>query len=123
MRRTALALATVLAATLAADTGAGPSSGLYGTVIEGPTKPVCRVDEPCDRPAPNLRLRFLRSGRTVATVRTDKRGRYRIALLPGRYAVRLLPSLRVGGIVEPNRLTVPRGRFALVDFYRDTGIR
>ena len=122
MRRAILALAALLAAVLAADASAKNPSGLYGTVTEGPIRPVCRTDELCNRPAANLRLRFVRSGMTVAAVRTDGRGHYRIALRPGRYAVRLMRT-GIGSIVEPTHVTVPSTRYARVNFYRDTGIR
>jgi hypothetical protein len=119
--RRAFGAAVLLAAFLAADASASPS-GLYGTVREGPTQPVCRVNERCDRPAANLRLRFVRNGMTVAAVRTDARGRYRIALRPGRYAVRSERS-GLGWIIEPSTVRVPDAGYARVNFYRDTGIR
>jgi hypothetical protein len=122
MRRIVVGAAALLTAFLAADGSAKNESGVYGTVREGPTKPVCRLHEPCDRPAANLRLRFVRQGMTVAAVRTDGRGRYRVALRPGRYAVRLLPG-RLAWTVEPTHVTVPAARYARVDFHRDTGIR
>jgi hypothetical protein len=122
MRRVVLGAAALVAAFLAADASAKNASGLHGTVTEGPTKPVCRPDESCDRPAAGLRLRFVRSGMTVAAVRTDQRGRYRVSLRPGRYAVRLRQA-GLGWIVEPTHVTVPSGRYARVNFYRDTGIR
>jgi hypothetical protein len=119
--RRALGSAALLVAFLAADAGAS-ASGLYGTVREGPIRPVCRANTSCDRPAANLRLRFVRNGMTVAAVRTDDRGRYRVALHPGRYAVRSAAS-GVGSIVEPSHVTVPAARYARVNFYRDTGVR
>jgi hypothetical protein len=119
--RRALGSAALLAAFLAAPGGAS-ASGLYGTVREGPTKPVCRINQSCDRPAANLRLRFVRNGMTVAAARTDGRGHYRVALRPGRYAVRST-SNGLGSIIEPSQVTVQAGRYARVNFYRDTGIR
>jgi hypothetical protein len=122
MHRVVIASAALLAAFLATDASAKNPSGLYGIVMEGPTQPVCRAEESCDRPAANLRLRVVRSGMTVASVRTDGRGHYRVALRPGRYAIRLMrPGL--GWIVEPSRVTVPVGRYTRVNLYRDTGIR
>jgi Carboxypeptidase regulatory-like domain len=120
MRR-ALGAAALFAVFLAADASAS-RSGLYGSVREGPTQPVCRANAGCDRPAANLRLRFVRNGMTVAAVRTDARGRYRVALRPGRYAVRT-EAHGLGSIVEPSQVTVPAARFARVNFYRDTGVR
>jgi hypothetical protein len=123
MRRLMLASAAALvAAFLATEGSAKSTSGLYGTVREGPTQPVCRVNERCDRLAANLRLRFVRNGMTVASARTDGRGRYRVALRPGRYAVRLTTQ-GLGSLVEPAHVTVPAARYARVNFYRDTGIR
>jgi hypothetical protein len=119
MIRRALGSAALLAAFLAADAGA---SGLYGTVREGPIRPVCRANASCDRPAANVRLRFVRNGMTVAAARTDDRGRYRVALRPGRYAVRAGAN-GLGSLVEPSHVTVPATRYARVNFYRDTGIR
>lgn len=119
MIRRALGTAALLAAFLAADASA---SGLYGTVREGPTQPVCRANARCDRPAVNLRLRFVRNGMTVAAARTDARGRYRVALRPGRYAVRAEAN-GLGSIVQPSQVTVPTARYARVNLYRDTGIR
>jgi hypothetical protein len=119
MRR-ALGAAALFAAFLAADASASPS-GLYGRVMEGTTQPVSRAKASCDRPAVNLRLRFVRNGMTVAATRTDDRGRYRISLRPGRYAVRAATN-GVGSIVEPSQVTVPAARYARVNLYRDTGM-
>jgi Carboxypeptidase regulatory-like domain len=119
--RSALGTAAILAAFLAADASAS-AGGLYGTVREGPTQPVCRTNARCDRPAAKLRLRFVRNGMTVAATRTDDRGRYRISLRPGRYAVRAATN-GVGSIVEPSQVTVPAARYARVNLYRDTGMR
>jgi hypothetical protein len=120
MRRV-LGSAALLAAFLAADVNAS-SSGLYGSVREGPIQPVCRTNARCDRPAADLRLRFVRNGMTVAATRTDGRGRYRVALRPGRYAVRAAAN-GLGSIVEPSHVTVRAARYVRVDLYRDTGIR
>jgi hypothetical protein len=73
-------------------------------------------------PAPNVTLLFLRSGRVVARTRTDQRGRYRITLRPATYGVRTTQKA-FGRIPKPARVTVPRGRYARVDFFIDTGIR
>jgi hypothetical protein len=121
MIRRALGSAALLAAFLGAA-GSASASGLYGTVREGPTQPVCRANAACDRPAANVRLRFVRNGMMVAAARTDDRGRYRVALRPGRYAVRAAAN-GLGSIVKPSPVTVPAGRFVRVNLYRDTGIR
>jgi hypothetical protein len=120
--RRLLGAAGVLAALVAANATAATASGLYGTVTEGPVRPVCERAERCNRPAAHLRLRFVRNGMTVAATRTDALGRYRIALRPGRYAVRSAGT-GIGSIVKPSDVAVPAGRYARVNLYRDTGIR
>ena len=98
------------------------SSGLQGVVTRSPTTPVCRTDEPCSAPAPGVQLVFVRGDRQY-TVRTDARGRYRIALPPGVYTVRLRQRPALGRGLEPAKAVVPRGRFATKNFSLDTGIR
>jgi hypothetical protein len=98
--------------------------GLFGTVRIKPGMPVCRAGSSCTRPARGFRLAFFRNGRQVATTTTDARGRYRVALAGGRYAVhagRRAISRRAG--LQPTRIAVPSGRFAKRDFTYDIGIR
>jgi len=110
---------TAVASLLAALT---LTSGLQGVVTRGPTRPVCRAGEPCTAPAPRVRLVFLRGLRQFS-VTTDARGRYRIALAPGSYLVRLVPAPLVGGGLRPSAVVVPAGRYATRNFSYDTGIR
>jgi hypothetical protein len=98
-------------------------SGLRGLVTRGPIMPVCMVDQPCDEPAANVRLVFLRNGVVVSRARTGPTGWYRVALAPGRYAVRLPGKPVLGRIVKPQTVRVLRGRYSRVDFSIDTGIR
>jgi len=107
----------VIVATLLA--AAALTSGLHGAVTRGPTTPVCVVDKPCSAPMKHVRVSFLRSGRAFRTS-TDASGRYRIALAPGRYTVRVTGD-QFG--VRPATVVVPRGRFARQNLYVDTGIR
>jgi hypothetical protein len=95
-------------------------SGLYGVVTRGPTKPVCAVSMPCSAPYAKATLVFTRSGMTTRKVITDANGKYRIALPPGRW------SLRVQGAQfgwTPRTTTVLRGRYAHMNVDVDTGIR
>ena len=96
------------------------SSGLHGTVMRGPTMPVCRVGEPCSAPAANVPIGFVRNDRTYAT-KTDDRGRYRIALAPGTYTIVI--AKRYGMSYSPRTVTVPKATFALRNISIDTGIR
>ena len=117
-----LLIAAVTTVSAGAASGA-TGSGLHGLVTRGPIMPVCMVDQPCDEPAANVQLVFLRNGVVVSRVRTSATGRYRLALSPGRYAVRLPGKPGLGRIVKPQTARVLRGRYARVDFSIDTGIR
>ena len=117
----ALLIAAVTVSVGAASGATG--SGLHGLVTRGPIMPVCRVDQPCDEPAANVQLLFVRNGVVVSRVRTNATGRYRLALSPGRYAVRLPGKPGIGRIVKPQTARVLRGRYTRVDFSIDTGIR
>jgi hypothetical protein len=112
------------AAVVASSAGAATStSGLRGLVTRGPIAPVCVAGQPCSEPAKNVTLVFSRNGRVVRRARTNDQGRYRIALAPGLYAVRLVPKPAIGRGLEPLRVRVVRARFRRVDFSIDTGIR
>jgi hypothetical protein len=95
-------------------------SGLYGVVTRGPTKPVCMVSMPCSAPYAKATLVFTRSGRTARRVITDADGKYRVALPPGRWSLRV-ESAHFGW--TPRAITVPTGRYGHVNVGVDTGIR
>jgi hypothetical protein len=118
---------TVLAVLVTAGSSgaATSSSGLRGLVTRGPIAPVCAVEQPCSEPAKDVTLVFSRNGRVVRRTRTNDQGRYRVALAPGLYAVRLPTGQRltIGRGLEPTRARVVSGRFRRVDFSIDTGIR
>ena len=100
---------------------ATPVSGLRGLVMQGPTAPVCRADDPCDEPARGVVLLFRRGGEVLAEVKTSKAGRYSVRLRAGSYAV--TSPRRVGTGLTPRVARVPRGRIARLDFHLDTGIQ
>lgn len=77
-----LALVTVPTAVGAPRTGV-----LTGQVTRPATTIQC-VAAPCLEPAPNIVLTILRDGLVVARPRTDPEGRFKLSLLPGRYAIR-----------------------------------
>ena len=115
------ALVALAAAVVASSAGAATTpSGLRGLVTRGPTAPVCVAGQPCSEPAKNVLLLFSRSGRVVRRVTTNEKGRYRVALAPGVYAVR---RQSIGRGLEPLRARVVANRFRRVDFSIDTGIR
>jgi hypothetical protein len=94
-------------------------SGLTGVVSRGPVTPMCRAGEPCSKPYPHATLLFSRAG-TTRQVTTDAHGAYRIGLPPGRYVVRVRGA-QFGW--KPASAVVPRGRYAKLDVFVDTGIR
>lgn len=121
--RTAAILALV-GLGLVGPAGAAPSSGLYGSVTRGPTKPVCAAEESCSEPAAHTKLRFLRVGSSVTTTVTDARGRYRVRLARGLYKVRVAgpPAGGIGGKIDPASVRVGSAwRHQNLDI--DTGIR
>jgi DNA-binding beta-propeller fold protein YncE len=92
---------------------------LQGKVSRGPITPTCRIGNPCSAPARGLTLRFSKDGNqaVVAQTKTGKDGAYRIDLPPGIYFVMAAQP------VKPQHVTVPKGRYARVDFSFDTKIR
>jgi Carboxypeptidase regulatory-like domain len=123
--RTAGAL-VLTAATAATACGGGSSAtatraGLRGTVIRGPTAPVCRTGQSCSKPAAKALLLLTRSGRPTVRVRTDAHGRYRALVEPGTYRVTI--PRREGMSIAPRSALVTAGRTRRIDFRIDTGIR
>jgi hypothetical protein len=94
---------------------------LQGQVMRGPTTPVCRIGQPCEAPAQNVRLFFTRNGTTTTAV-TDAKGFYRIGLAPGTYAVRT-DQRPFGTTPQPRTARVVAAKVSRVDFHIDTGIR
>ncbi len=113
----------------AATTGGSTGSGLYGTVTKGPITPVCRQGVPCDAPAQVTlvfsRSRTTRGGGTFAwkRARSDRNGRYRIALPPGFYEVRSTVKIGMGRLPRPHAVHVRAGHWDRIDLFFDTGIR
>jgi hypothetical protein len=100
----------------------GPTAGttiVKGLVVLSPSSPVCRIGSPCSKPLPHFPLVFARSGKTVARVKTDAHARYRVALVPGRYAV----STTRRGALRPRRVRIRATASARVNFSFDAGIR
>lgn len=117
----------LLVASIALGVGCGGASaatpsGIKGTVIKSPTRPVCEEGVPCSAPAAGVTLVFVRGGVRVATATTSKAGTYRVALRPGAYVVRALRKLPFGS-PQPRTVRVSAGHFAVVDYEIDTGIR
>jgi hypothetical protein len=112
----------VSAVALALVAGAGARrttlrSGLYGTVMRGPTTPVCVAGVPCSAPAAGAVLVFTR-GAVVGRITVASDGSYRLHLPAGLYTVRTSKQR-----LEPTVARVYVGRMARLDFSIDTGIR
>jgi len=105
---------------LASGTG---SSGLRGVVERAPIRPVCAAEEACSAPAKNVQLTFARAGYRSAVTRTDATGRYRVVLSPGSWEVRTTAAPKIGAGISPKSVRVYAGKFRVVDFTIDTGIR
>jgi hypothetical protein len=117
-RHTTGVFALVLTAAIALST-----SGLHGTVIINPARPVCLADEPCWAPDSGDVLVFSRGGRRIAQTRTDAHGRYRVKLPAGIYTATAPRHQGIGRGLQPSRVVVPRGRYGSADFTLDIGIR
>jgi hypothetical protein len=92
---------------------------VHGTVLLGPTSPVCRVGTPCTKPAAHALLEFTQTNR-IRTAWTDAKGHYTVRLEPGTWAV----SSNAGLGVTPKRFIVRRGvRTQQRNLLVDTGIR
>jgi hypothetical protein len=82
------------------------------------------AEQPCDAPAANVRLLFVRDGAAVGRAVTNQDGRYRVRLPAGSYSVRRAAATApVDRKLDPNRARVYAGRLTRVDFSIDTGIR
>jgi hypothetical protein len=98
-------------------------SGLHGTVVIDPARPVCVVEQPCSAPDRYDVLVFTRSGRRIAQTRTDAEGKYSVRLAAGTYTVTAPRHDGIGRGLLPSRVVVPRGRYARANFTLDIGIR
>ena len=98
------------------------TSGLRGVVTRSPSKPVCTVNVPCSAPSKNTPLSFVRAGKVVKT-RTDSTGHYRVSLAPGWWNVTTTFAPRIGSGIKPRAVRVLAGRYRIVNFDIDTGIR
>src|SRR5712691_8499281 len=107
---------------------AGPSrstgSGLYGTVRKGPVMPVCQIGVPCDAAVQMKLIAFSTarsSGETMETdqeaIRTDKHGRYRIALAPGFYEVRSVAKIGMTKLPKPHAVHIRTGHWDKINLF------
>jgi len=123
MRRRVL-LALSLAMCVGCESPSAPSStGLSGTVLRGPTQPVCAANQTCDAPF-SSNFTVLKIGTIVAGFRSDAQGHYEIRLPPGGYTI--VPDADAP-IMKPfsqaKDVTVGSSGMTMLDLHFDTGIR
>jgi Carboxypeptidase regulatory-like domain len=105
----------------------GTQGTLSGDVVAGPTCPVERAEDPCPpRAVPNREVQILgTTGAVVATVTTDSKGRFSVALAPGTYTVTV--PMKQGQIgmrqMSDIKASVVAGQITTVKIELDTGIR
>jgi hypothetical protein len=112
--------------------GAGPArgpggseseaTGLEGTALRGPTRPVCRVDNPCIAPF-SATFEVWQGERVVARFQSDADGHFLIHLAPGVYTV--VPDASAGILArsQVHEVTVGPDGLTHVEWEFDTGIR
>ena len=124
LRLTACSIIAASAVAIGAARGATrPDSGIRGTVLYGPTCPVQRPGQTCERPyQASITIRREPSDLVAARVRSDSHGRFTVRLRAGTY------------LLQPrNRMPFPRARTQTVSVRRhaftsvtirfDSGIR
>ena len=113
----------MIAALAAVTLAAAAPTGVAGTALIDPARPVCAVDQPCTAPDAHDTLAFWRSSRRIATATTKADGSFRVALAPGVYRVTLPRRRGFMSRLSPTQVRVPRTGFAHVTFRIDVGIR
>jgi major membrane immunogen (membrane-anchored lipoprotein) len=104
------------------DAGRG-DSGIQGTVLVGPTCPVQTYENPCpDKPLAATVVVSVPGGDRVATARSGKDGKFRVAVPPGTYEIGT-ENLQGIQFSKPVSVTVQAGRFVEVTVSVDSGIR
>lgn len=99
------------------------STGLEGRVWIGPTQPVCREGEACERPIAAT-FHVQQDDHDVATFISGEDGRFSVPLKPGDYVV--VPDAAapvMGGAAQSQPVTVGPTGMTQAELTFDTGIR
>ena len=102
--------------------GVVSSTGLEGTMLRGPTRPVCRVDQPCTAPFKSG-FEVLQGGQIIARFESDAEGHFLVHLPPGTYSVSADESAPLLARADAHQVTVGPSGLTHVDLEFDTGIR
>ena len=99
------------------------STGLAGTVLRGPTQPVCFESQPCDAPF-SAGFSVQRGTARTAAFRSDSQGHYEVRLAPGTYTI--VPDADapiIAPALQTKAVTVGASGMTMIDLHFDTGIR
>jgi len=102
--------------------GAVSSTGLEGTMLRGPTRPVCQVDRPCSAPLKSG-FKVLQGGQIVARFQSDSGGHFVVHIPPGTYTVSPDESAPLLARAHAHEVTVRPSGLTHVELEFDTGIR
>jgi hypothetical protein len=97
-------------------------TGLEGTAYRGPTRPICRVDQPCQAPFSGA-FEVRQNERVIARFRSDSSGHYLVPLPPGTYSVLADSSAPVLIRTQIHDVTIRSGGLTHFDLNFDSGIR
>ena len=92
---------------------------VVGPTSAGPTM----ADAPNSAPLANVDLDVKKGDETVASIKTDDQGRFRISLSPGHYTVSLKNGKHRIGRYGPFEVDVVAGQITRVEWNCDSGIR
>lgn len=110
-------------ATCSAQPATPTDSGIEGQVFIGPVCPVVQVGQECpDAPYQAVLSVNSPEGVRIAQVQTDREGRFRIPLGPGKYILHP-ESENVYPFAGELTFTVEEGKFTQVIVNYDSGIR
>jgi hypothetical protein len=119
----AVAAAFLLALGTASGAARHLDSGIRGRVLYGPTCPVQRPGQSCERPyQASIAIRHEHTGTLVMRVRSGADGRFTVYLTPGSYL--LVPrNGRPYPRAHSQTVSVRRNAFTAVTISYDSGIR
>ena len=124
VRSLAVGLLTLVLAGCTTDTGYPVSTGLSGTVLRGPTQPVCSVDQPCIDEPFSASFSVYRGPRRAGQFHSDSLGAFAITLAPGAYRIVPGPDAPLLNPTEQVKdVEVGTTGTTSVELVFDTGIR
>jgi len=97
------------------------NSGIEGRIIYGPTSPVCKINEPCEKPY--LGEVLIKSKDSIGIIKvfnTTENGEFKVSLKPATY---LLETKQNFMITCNQYVTVEQDKYENISLNCDTGIR